>query len=88
MNGFAQFPPANGPGGSHIQQRTSLEMASNGTRFHSEGNGAIPMPVGGAQRNYGGMPGEMQGFGPGGMPRSPPKNKSEYTPCLKKKLRD
>ena len=39
----------------------------------------MPMPVGGAQRNFGGMPGEMQGYGPVVMPRSPPKNKSECT---------
>ena len=78
MNGFAQFPPDNGSGGPPPQQRTSLDMMSNGSRLHAERNGALPMPVGGPQRQYGGMPGEMQGFGSMGMPRSPPKNKSEY----------
>lgn len=35
---------------------------------------AMPLPPG--PPAYGGMPGEMGGYGPMGMPRSPPKNKS------------
>lgn len=44
-------------------------------------NGAMPMPVAGPQRGpaNGAGPGDMMGFPPMGMPRSPPKNKSEYT---------
>ena len=35
------------------------------------------MPVAGSQRQFGGISGEMGGFENVGMPRSPPKNKSE-----------
>lgn len=45
------------------------------------GNGAMPMPVGGPQQRmppYQMMPGEMNGMGMLGMARSPPKNKSEF----------
>ena len=40
-------------------------------------NGSVPMPVANPQRPFTGMSGEMAGFAPMGMPRSPPKNKSE-----------
>ena len=49
--------------------------------MQAERNGTMPMPMGPGQRAYGpgGIPNEMGGFGPIGMPRSPPKNKSTYT---------
>lgn len=46
--------------------------------MQAERNGTQPMPMAGPDRQFGGMPGEMGGFGLAGMPRSPPKNKSEY----------
>lgn len=77
MNGFPQYPTANGAGGPLSQQRNSIDSMQNGSRMHAERNGAMPMPVSGPQRPFGAIPGDMQGFGQVGMPRSPPKNKSE-----------
>lgn len=66
----------NGGGAQAPQQRHSVDSIPNppnAPRMQAERNGALPMPVAGSHRPYGGMPGEMGGFGP----RSPPKNKSE-----------
>ena len=80
MNGFTPQPYAGGPGSGQNQhpQRHSVD----GRMQQSDRNGA--MPIAAPPRPYpGGMPGEVgggQGFaGPLPMPRSPPKNKSEYT---------
>ena len=55
--------------------------------MQGERNGAVPMPVNGAPRPFGGMPGELRGYGPMEMPRSPPKNKSEYTGLLEEDVK-
>ncbi|TKA23592.1 hypothetical protein B0A50_07426 [Salinomyces thailandicus] len=83
MNGFGQ-PFAHGPTkaqSQNTQQRHSVDLSS-GTKMHqADRNGAMPITA--PQRPYPGMPGEVgggQGFaGPLPMPRSPPKNKSEYS---------
>lgn len=81
MNGYPQ-PFANGAKGQnsqHSQQRHSIDL-SNGSRVPAARNGA--MPIAASQRPLPqGMSGtgEVAGFAPVGMPRSPPKNKSEST---------
>ena len=83
MNGFNQFPATNGSSSTpSSQHRNSMDMMQNGSRVHSESNGALPVPVGGAQRPFGAIPGDKHGFGAMGMPRSPPKNKNtQHVPC-------
>lgn len=86
MNGFVPFAGMNGQGGTGRQppqQRHSVDSIPNPPptthRMQGERNGALPMPVAASQRPYGQPPSEMGGFGPNGIPRSPPKNKSEYS---------
>lgn len=79
MNGFGPFSAANGAGGLP-QHRNTADLTQTGSRINSERNGPVPMPVAGPQRPFGAIAGEMQGFGHTGMPRSPPKNKSECKP--------
>lgn len=68
MNGYPPFASANG---STVppQPRTSFDSGKNG--FRMQERSAMPMPVAGQPRAM------EQGFGGMGMPRSPPKNKSE-----------
>ncbi|KAK5135760.1 hypothetical protein LTR08_004746 [Meristemomyces frigidus] len=78
MNAFNQ-PLANGANGhrpQHPPQRHSADLSS-GARMPSDRNGSVPMPVATPQGPFTGTSGEMGGFAPMGMPRSPPKNKSE-----------
>lgn len=84
MNGFVPYPALNGGGNRmpHLQQRVPAESVSNPSSappMQTERNGALPMPVVGAQRQYAGVQNDMSGFGAAGVARSPPKNKSEYT---------
>lgn len=84
MNGFTQSFTSNGANVTDPHQhRNSTDLSSclpNGSRMHADGNGAMPMPVAVAQRPFSGAPGEMgPTFPTMGMPRSPPKNKSEST---------
>lgn len=84
MNGFTQ-PFANGASNqrppTHAQQRHSIDLSNGTNRMQPDRNGAAPMPVATPQRPFQAGQGEMQaGFAaPMGMPRSPPKNKSEHT---------
>ncbi|KAK3111765.1 hypothetical protein LTR53_012652 [Teratosphaeriaceae sp. CCFEE 6253] len=78
MNGFNP-PFANEANGVHATQHQHQTRHSlGGGTMQADRNGAMPMPVA-APRPYGGMPGEMGGFGGMAMQqRSPPKNRSEF----------
>ncbi|KAK4545097.1 hypothetical protein LTR36_003648 [Oleoguttula mirabilis] len=82
MNAFTQ-PFANGASNQrpapHPQQRHSADLSNDAHRMASDRNGAVPMPVATPHRPFQAAPGEVAaGFAaPMGMPRSPPKNKSE-----------
>ncbi|KAK5110498.1 hypothetical protein LTR85_001011 [Meristemomyces frigidus] len=82
MDGFAHaFNGGNQRSLQHLPQRHSADLSNGTNRMHSDRNGAGPVPVATPQRPFQPVPGEMQaGFAaPMGMPRSPPKNKSEHT---------
>jgi hypothetical protein len=78
MNGYGQ-PFGNGASGASHPHRASVDLSAQGmSSMQADRNGAMPMPVAAPQRPFGGMPDGAVPFGPLGMPRSPPKNKSEY----------
>ncbi len=83
MDPYLPFAPMNGGGGQNVQHRYSTDSAQdghNGRNPHPEMNGTAPLPMAAPARSYGGMGGDMPGLSQAGLPRSPPKNKSEYTP--------
>ncbi|KAI7137797.1 hypothetical protein KC352_g30287, partial [Hortaea werneckii] len=82
MNGSTQsvaHGPANEQGRKN-QQRRSVDLHHSSNMPQTERNGAMPITA--PPRPSPGMPGEGTGgqglAGPLPMPRSPPKNKSEY----------
>lgn len=75
MNDSAPLAPR------HAHHRYSADFMPNPEhppRLPADEYAAAPMPVAGAPRPFVGMSRDASGFGQMGLPRSPPKNKSEH----------